>query len=92
MFALPVMFLQTVRQSLQFGDVNLRDLPGDEPADPDLASVLVLTHDLAGPGGRPVDWPPHQVRQGKLRLAARGLRAVSVTSLLLLFLLLLTGG
>jgi len=65
MFALPVMFLQTVRQSLQFGDVNLRDLPGDEPADPDLASVLVLTHDLAGPGGRPIDWTPTPSQTGQ---------------------------
>ena len=86
-FPLPVMILQSLSQSLQFGDINLTDLPADKPADPDLAPVLVLTHDLPRPGGRPVDGAPHDVGQGELFLLCPGTCAVPAPLLLLLLLL-----
>ena len=82
------MILEPLSQCFQFGDINLADLSADKPTDPDLAPVLVLAHDLARPGGRPVDRPPDDVRQSELFMLRAG--AGVVTAPLLLLLLFLT--
>ena len=71
-FPLSVMILQALSQGLQFGDGNLADLTADKPADPDLAPVLVLTHDLPRPGGGAVHGAPHDVGQRELFLLSPG--------------------
>ena len=81
------MILESLSQCLQFGDIDLTDLPADKPTHPDLAPVLVLTDDLAWPGRRPVHRTPDDIRQSELFVLRAG-TCVVPAPLLLLFLLL----